>query len=489
MTGQRRWYAASAFSAVLMAVPFVAPKLSFLVLAGLIPFFLSLANSENPKFAWKLGYVFGAVTLAFQIIFFFTLTERWTQSFFLGLIPWILGIALGSCYYGLLGWGIYRLIKRNWLWAIPFTWAGMEVVRSYIPVLAFPWGLAATPLAEYPWLVHFAHWGTIYGASAWAAAVSALVVGLAARPAYKSKSIAAKKTSMRILTACVVLPLCLDFIPLSGATKPMRILLCQPGIDTGYMPPQQAAAALQKTGIADMKLAAKLHADLTVFPEGFARIFTTSRLDPGFPLNPKTPVIFGAQRGTSVIHQSAFSFDGDWHWADKTRLVIFGEYVPGRNVIPFLNHFNLPSADITPGDKNSVLPVAGITAGPMICFEALFPDISYRLAMDHAQLLCVISDDAWFVGSPAPHQLNLASVWRAIETGLPLVRSGMTGFTDVVDSSGHVSHRLPFGPPGTDFVTVHVPTDPGRPWWLPIFPAVSLASLLLWLLTGSPSED
>lgn len=467
--------AATVASAVLLAIPYVAPSLALLTLVGLIPFFVVIINSPSPKAAWKQGYLFGAVTLGFQIIFFYTLTARWTGSIFLGLLPWLGGVALGSCYYGLLGWGFRRLFQRRWYWAVPMTWAGLEVVRSYIPVLAFPWGLLGTPLVDIPWLVHFAHWFTIFGAAAWVASIAVVIAGLIGSSTNEERGL------LGIPAVMVVLPLFLDFVYLGGPTKPMKILLNQPGVDTGFIPADQARRQLGQDALDTLQLASREGADLTVFPEGFTRIASTSHLDPGFPLDPSTPVIFGAQRGTEVIHQSAFSFDGQWHWSDKTRLVLFGEYVPGRDVLPLLSKFNLPSADIVPGTTNSILPVARIKVGPILCFEALFPDIPWRLAGKGAQLLCIISDDAWFTGSPAPVQLNQATAWRAIETGLPAVRSGMTGFTDSVDANGYVTHELPFGPPGNLTVTVQVPVSPTKPWWLPIFPAAALLSLGLWI--------
>ena len=75
----------------------------------------------------------------------------------------------------------------------------------------------------------------------------------------------------------------------------------------------------------------------------------------------------------------------------------------------------------------------------MICYEALFPGFtraaSRRSGVRPAWILNV-SNDAWFGRASGPWQhLNMAR-YRAIEEGLPIVRSTPTGVSAVIDSSG-----------------------------------------------------
>ena len=88
------------------------------------------------------------------------------------------------------------------------------------------------------------------------------------------------------------------------------------------------------------------------------------------------------------------------------------------------------------------LAASGLTvrrreAGPVV-------DLTPR-ELQIAQLLAVMSIDDWYMGSAAPEQLRMAAVWRAVETGLPLVRSASLGYSLAVDARGNVLAEAPLG--------------------------------------------
>jgi apolipoprotein N-acyltransferase len=163
---------------------------------------------------------------------------------------------------------------------------------------------------------------------------------------------------------------------------------------------------------------------------------------------------------------------------DKLRLVPFGEYVPLRPVFGWVTRFtDAATADRRRGDHLVVLPAAGTTLGPLVCFESAFPDLAAHLAADGARVLVVQSSTSTFQGSWAPAQhAALASV-RAVETGLPVIHATLTGDTTVVDAGGRVlasigQRRTSSGdPPATVVVDLPLP-GPGRP------PAVAVGAWL-----------
>ena len=59
-----------------------------------------------------------------------------------------------------------------------------------------------------------------------------------------------------------------------------------------------------------------------------------------------------------------------------------------------------------------------------------------------------ITNDAWFGTISGPFQHAAQARLRAVEQGLPLVRVGNTGVTQVVDARGRVTASLPFGTAG-----------------------------------------
>ena len=164
----------------------------------------------------------------------------------------------------------------------------------------------------------------------------------------------------------------------------LRVAAIQPGVDMAFGDPRTEFARL---GVAIQPLvdrATEAGAQLIVLPEGVGSART---MPPDLPFTmANVPVIFGAQRGTGPTFQSAFGFDGTFHSVDKTRLVVFGEFVPGREYLPFIaDAFSLPSGDMIPGPRGTeAMKLGGNVIGPVICFEGLFPDIAYRQAKNGA---------------------------------------------------------------------------------------------------------
>jgi Apolipoprotein N-acyltransferase len=81
---------------------------------------------------------------------------------------------------------------------------------------------------------------------------------------------------------------------------------------------------------------------------------------------------------------------------------------------------------------------------PLICYEGLYPGFTPGGPQRPAWILNV-SNDAWFGITSGPKQhLNLAS-YRAIETGLPMVRSTPTGVSAMIDPWGRVRSEQVLG--------------------------------------------
>jgi apolipoprotein N-acyltransferase len=79
-----------------------------------------------------------------------------------------------------------------------------------------------------------------------------------------------------------------------------------------------------------------------------------------------------------------------------------------------------------------------ITFAPMICFDAIFPEINAAFAAQDPDLLLNPTNDAWYGYSSAPYQHFEQAALRAVEEGRYLVRSANTGVSAVVDPYGRV---------------------------------------------------
>ena len=123
---------------------------------------------------------------------------------------------------------------------------------------------------------------------------------------------------------------------------------------------------------------------------------------------------------------------------DKNHLVPFGEYVPLSIPIPFIEYL-MQGVDFRPGQDSKILHSGDIALGGLICYEAIFPQLARQRALDGANLLLNISNDAWFGLTSAPVQHLYLSAMRAVETGRYVVRATNTGISAIIDQHGRIT--------------------------------------------------
>ncbi|MBE6380103.1 MAG: apolipoprotein N-acyltransferase [Lentisphaerae bacterium] len=129
---------------------------------------------------------------------------------------------------------------------------------------------------------------------------------------------------------------------------------------------------------------------------------------------------------------------------DKVHPVPFGEYVPMRKYLPeFLIKAIDMNRDLTPG--KSLEPIQlneDVRLGMNICFEDVFSYISRTEAVQGADMLLVITNDAWYPTSSEPEQHLANSVARSIENNLPMVRCGNDSATCLITPGGEIIWSL-----------------------------------------------
>ncbi len=129
---------------------------------------------------------------------------------------------------------------------------------------------------------------------------------------------------------------------------------------------------------------------------------------------------------------------------DKVHLVPFGEYIPFGGLLRWLGLrqlITLPGG-FTPGSGRRALTVPGAPlAAPLVCYEIVFPGDVLPAGARPGWLINV-TDDSWFGDTPGPYQHFLQARVRAVEEGLPLVRSADSGISAIVDAHGRVIASL-----------------------------------------------
>lgn len=130
---------------------------------------------------------------------------------------------------------------------------------------------------------------------------------------------------------------------------------------------------------------------------------------------------------------------------DKIHLVPFGEYLPLKGWLEKIGLEQLARQrggfGIGPKPR-PLLIVPGLpAAGPLICYEAIFPAAIVQGAA-RPGVLINLTNDGWFGNTTGPRQHLHQTRVRAVEEGLPLVRAANNGISAVIAPSGRVIARL-----------------------------------------------
>lgn len=205
-------------------------------------------------------------------------------------------------------------------------------------------------------------------------------------------------------------------------------------------------------------------ADIVVWPEGAIPDAIDSYLAPGTwtreaiqgSLEPGQVLLVGAYRVEATqggyryynslvaIRRTGESLEPAGFY-DKHRLVPFGEFLPLDSLMSALGIKTLVHVGdgFSPGPPPRPLRLPGGYAyQPLICYEGLYPGFTRAGAKASGiwpYFIVNLSNDAWFGATSGPLQhLNLSS-YRAIEEGVPIIRSTPTGVSTVIDATGRMT--------------------------------------------------
>jgi apolipoprotein N-acyltransferase len=224
-----------------------------------------------------------------------------------------------------------------------------------------------------------------------------------------------------------------------------------------YLALSDRASGPQSTGVRD--------ATILIWPESAFPFFLTREADAMAQiagLLPKGTVLITGSvrapdlpRGTPITraYNSIYVIDHDGSVLsvyDKLHLVPFGEFLPYQDLMEKLGFEQLTRVrgGFIPGTVRHALAVPGVpSALPLICYEAIFPgEVAGR--NESPGWIVNLTNDGWFGISTGPYQHLEQARMRAIELGLPLVRSANTGVSAVIDPVGRTVASLGLGVEG-----------------------------------------
>jgi apolipoprotein N-acyltransferase len=203
-------------------------------------------------------------------------------------------------------------------------------------------------------------------------------------------------------------------------------------------------------------------ADFLVWPESSYSYTLSRQLEEDFPRDdPRRirrgfdkPLLFGAitrSPGPPRTFQDKFPFNtalmmdaggritGTY---DKVFLMIFGEYIPFYESIPWFTDLFPEASNVNRGKEPAVFPLElggrHFSLGPLICYEDIIPGFARRVAALRPNLFVNITNDAWFGQTAEPYQHLALAVFRSVEHRLEMVRAVNTGVSAHIDAAGRV---------------------------------------------------
>ena len=453
-------------SGVLLALAFPKFELFYLVFVALVPLFLILRGERGLR-AFGLGFITG---FFYYLISLFWISNAMRNYSNLGFLPSVLVVLLLVCYLAALV-GVFAnmvsfcRINGASIVLVPMFWVTMELVKAKV-ISGFPWNDLYWTLYQQTRLIQVAD---ILGGEGISFGI-VLVNWLAFLMLAKALGGPVKLGYLRILAGlCLVFAFAWGYgsfrlASLQPPARTIKMAIIQPNIPqamklSGHFRGQilrvyeQLAEAPQLKGIkvAVLPEAAMCGAYNTSLTSQFWVKRTFSERG--------CTVLFGSlSRDDDRYMNSAFVVEpgGRTSRYDKVHLVPFGEYVPYPSLLSFVNALAGYEGSLTEGEDLHVLPLRDIKVGVPICYEIIFPEISREFVNDGADLICTLSNDAWFGRTSGPYQHFAAAVFRAVENRVPVLRCANSGVSGLIDATGIIRLRTPIFVRRTDVVDVPI---------------------------------
>lgn len=150
--------------------------------------------------------------------------------------------------------------------------------------------------------------------------------------------------------------------------------------------------------------------------------------------------------GSRKAYNSAFlarPFSEKLERYEKRVLVPMGEYIPFDWCRSFLAKYGIEDS-YAPGKEAKVFETGRIPVGISICYEETYGHLMRESRLNGAGVLINLTNDVWYPRSRLPMVHFFHGRLRAVEMGIPLVRSCNTGITCGIDSLGRLVGMLPY---------------------------------------------
>ena len=411
--------------------------------------FVWLVREARPLRGLGLGMAFGAA--------YFGLVLYWILLF--GELGWAALVLVSACFTGVFGLLAPVLWRERHpvvsVLGLASLWTVLEAARGAWPLGGFAWGQLGSTQTGNPALLRLASVTGVWGISFVVIAVAGLLLLAIERGS------GTPARAVALVGVCVALVLAPGLLPLPAAEgEAIDVAAIQVDVrDAAHLGRDAEDIAVARMNI-------DLHAQLADDPPDLA-VWGEGALDPGASSDPETmqevrsavaavgaPTLAGAvlDDPDGSQHTSVLLFDGTGATVDrydKVVLVPFGEYVPFRDRLGWIDAIDQVPVDRVPGESPHTVSVPGLPAfGTPICYENSFPRVERDMARQGASFFVLTTNNASYGMTAASRQHVLMSRLRAVETGRWVVHAAVSGISAVVDPQGHVVTQTELFEPG-----------------------------------------
>ena len=441
-------------SALLLALSFPKFNLQFLAWFAFVPFFLALDGKKLIE-RCLCGFIFGATFFSIVLYWMFNISVP-------GMILLVIIMSSYSLIFSVLMPFSYRK-KIFSVLIVASIWCVTEFLRSML-FSGFPWALLGYSQHLNIPLIQISDITGVYGVSFIIICVNFCIFRFI------------KKDKLNKVHAIVTLVLLLVFLFYGHSkvredekgSKELGVAVIQ-----GNIPQHLKWDDAFKTRIIDTyanlsKDALKFSPKLIIWPETSVPGILQFEKDMGDSLKAlamknQTNFLLGTIReenGNYYNSAALLSKEGEIvKNYDKIHLVPFGEYIPFESYFTSLrNSIDKPIGNYSKGRDYTIFRIdvqhtkdfrSSIVKeinffkfGCLICYEDIFPGLVRQFVLKGASFVVNITNDAWFGKTAAPYQHMQASVFRAVENRVPVIRAANTGVSCFISDKGLIINRV-----------------------------------------------
>ena len=447
-------------SGILIALSFPSAGLAPLAWVAFIPLLYSLWKKSGKEAFWS-GFVFG------MVYFFGTLYWIYHSINYYGGMSFAVSIcivlflccylALFPAFFSVLFIQLYRKTKLPAVLIAPVLWVMLEFARSYA-LTGFPWSSIGYSQYGFLSLIQIADITGIYGVSFLVLAVNGAGADLLLTRKRLNKmplfplsyTITGMVSLLLLLSAAYGYGLFRLSEERPGSSCTISVVQGNIEQDQKWEPSYQQEVLSVYENLSREALSARPF--LLVWPEtavpfyfGYDARNTDNLLQ--FQKELGSYLLFGSVMVRGIAHERAeltnsvilLDREGKKSFTyDKIHLVPFGEYVPLRSILFFVDKLVAGIGDYVPGRQYTRAETECGSFGTLVCYEVIFPGLVRKFFVGGGDFIVTVTNDAWFGKTAGPYQHFSMAVFRAIENRKPLIRAANTGISGFIDSNGRI---------------------------------------------------